>query len=92
LIELGDLALEGDWLFVRAGQLQSAQQVLAGGLRSGCVPPQHADRELAVRVVSGSQITLYRQLTPLLGVAHVDRLGDLEQVLGVAVDEMRLVG
>jgi hypothetical protein len=67
--------------------------VLAGGLRSGCVAwPQHADCELAVRVVPGSQITLYRQLTPLLGVAHVDRLGDLEQVLGVAVDKMRLVG
>jgi hypothetical protein len=67
--------------------------VLAGGLRSGWVAaPQYADRELAVRVVPGPQITLHRRLTPLLGVAHVDRLGDLEQVLGVAVDKMRLVG
>jgi hypothetical protein len=88
LIEVSYLPLEGDGLVIAPDELQAAQQVPLAGLRSR---PERAHGELAIRVVTATQVAAHRHLASRLDIARVDRRGDLEQVIVHALDEGRLV-
>jgi hypothetical protein len=85
LVDLGNAALEGDLLIVGPGQLQAAQHASLAVLLPRLVTgPQHADRELAVRVELVTEVAFDRGLA-LLEADLLDARGGRRRGVGAVL-------